>query len=315
MKKHWILILKLVIACITMLLLFTRLELSEIVAALRSPVNPLFIGMALFLLIPNLYLQWYRWHFLLSAVNPEVRISDSLGSLMGGMLMGFITPGRLGEVGRSLFLKNFDRWEAFGLAFFDKLYSLLVLLIGGIWGLTFFVVSRFGYDIFLMGPLFIVCVVLTVIVTAVALRPNWIRSFIYNLSLILPKRDKLKKLIGWVDSFDPSQAAKLFRLSILLYLLYILQFCLLVMSFEAIHLTIAAIATASTLFTKTLLPISLADIGIREGAAIYFFIHLGASKVAAFNGSILLFSINVLIPALIGFFFIPRLLIRPSQNK
>jgi uncharacterized membrane protein YbhN (UPF0104 family) len=181
MKKRWILLLKLLIACATMLLLFTRLDMPEIVAALRSPQNPTFIALAVFLLLPNIYLQWYRWHFLLSAVNEDVRVSDSLGSLMGGMLMGFITPGRIGEMGRSLFLKNMDRWQAFGLAFFDKLYSLLVLLIGGIWGLAFFIVRRFEYDFFLMGPLFIVCTVLTVITVAVALRPRWIREFIYNL--------------------------------------------------------------------------------------------------------------------------------------
>ena len=66
-------------------------------------------------------------------------------------------------------------------------------------------------------------------------------------------------------------------------------------------------ATTSTILTKTLLPISLADLGIREGAAVFFFSKLQVGKVAAFNGSLLLFAVNVLLPTFLGLFLLPRL--------
>jgi uncharacterized membrane protein YbhN (UPF0104 family) len=61
------------------------------------------------------------------------------------------------------------------------------------------------------------------------------------------------------------------------------------------------------LFTKILLPISLADLGIREGISLFYFSLFGTEKTAIFNASVLIFFLNILIPALIGSFFLFRL--------
>ncbi len=305
MKKPVLLfILKMAIALATMLLLFTQLDFQEIRSALQNPAYPLFILFALLLLIPNLFLQWYRWHFLLRTIQPDVRVSESLGSLFGGVLVGFITPGRIGEMGRSLFLKETDRWQAFGLAFLDKLYSLLVILVGGIWGVFLLVCHLFHYAAFIFWPFCAVALIITLMAVGIALHPQWVRSFLYNLSLILPRRDKMKRLMGCMDRFRKEQATMLLVLSFMLYGIYILQFCLLARAFQTLPWLAAVTATTSTFFAKTLLPVSLADLGIREGAAVFFFQKFQVGKVTAFNSSILLFSINVLIPTVLGLLFL-----------
>jgi len=229
--------------------------------------------------------------------------------------MGFITPGRIGEMGRSLFLKRVDRLQAFGLAFIDKVYSLITILIGGIWGIVFLIGHLFGYDPFIFWPFCSIALMFTAGGVAILLHPQWIRSFIYNLSLILPRRDKMKRLIGCMDQFRKSQARTLVIFSLVLYCIYILQFSLLAFAFQDMSWKAALTATTSTLFTKTLLPISLADLGIREGASVYFFMKFHVDKIAAFNSSILLFTVNVLIPTLIGLLIMPGLSWRETPNS
>jgi len=44
----------------------------------------------------------------------------------------------------------------------------------------------------------------------------------------------------------------------------------------------------------------LGELGIREGASVYFITQMSGTAVVGFNASIFLFIINLLIPALIG---------------
>ena len=55
------------------------------------------------------------------------------------------------------------------------------------------------------------------------------------------------------------------------------------------------------MFVKTVIPpVSLGELGIREGASVYFLTTMGETSSVAFNASIFLFIINLLIPSLIG---------------
>ena len=71
----------------------------------------------------------------------------------------------------------------------------------------------------------------------------------------------------------------------------------------------------TTMVTKTLLPISIGDLGIREGAAIYFLGKVNVLKVHAFNASMVLFLFNVLFPSLVGMFLLHRLTVLNGNIK
>ena len=59
--------------------------------------------------------------------------------------------------------------------------------------------------------------------------------------------------------------------------------------------------------------VTLLDLGIREGAAVYFLGQLGYAEAAAFNAAFLLFCINLLVPAVVGLPFVFRLKLGPSD--
>jgi uncharacterized membrane protein YbhN (UPF0104 family) len=308
LKNKWIvLFLKLTITAVVMLLVVERVNFKEIDSAFRNPQNPLFIVLAVILLFPNLFIQWYRWHFLLRLLQKDVPVSESISSFFGGQVVGFVTPGRIGELGRSLFLKQIDRLQAIGLLIIDKFYAFLLILTGGLWGIIVLICYLFNYSTFIMIPLATAGVIIGLACIIIGLHPGWMRTFLYHISIFLPARDKLRQLISCMDQFKRMEARKFFIYTILFYCIFIVQFCLLAFAFQKTSWTTALTATTATILAKTLLPVSIADLGIREGASVFFFLKFHVEKVTAFNSSILLFAINILIPTFIGLFFLPRL--------
>jgi uncharacterized membrane protein YbhN (UPF0104 family) len=86
----------------------------------------------------------------------------------------------------------------------------------------------------------------------------------------------------------------------------VLQMYCLINAFSSITFLHAFVATCSMMLVKSLLPISLSDLGIREASTIFFFSPFGVSQAAALNASLLLFFINVFLPGVGGAFFLKR---------
>jgi uncharacterized membrane protein YbhN (UPF0104 family) len=91
-------------------------------------------------------------------------------------------------------------------------------------------------------------------------------------------------------------------ISFLFYACFLIQYALLVSAFSN-HFDFLQYLWAANLimFAKTIIPpISFGELGIREGASVYFLTQMGETASVGFNASIFLFIINLLIPALIG---------------
>ena len=91
------------------------------------------------------------------------------------------------------------------------------------------------------------------------------------------------------------------------FCIIILQYHFLVLSFTDVWLFQSIIAVSATLLTKTLIPLTFADIGIREGILVFFYSQFGVANSAAFNASILIFLINFMIPGITGFYYVAKL--------
>lgn len=298
---------KVILAVIVLLWVIHKVQVHTIVQSIQNPRSPVFIGLAMIMLIPNIGLQWIRWHFLLRLIDPGIRFRESFTSLLGGITVGLITPGRIGEFGRALFLHHMNYVKALGLIFIDKFYASIVLIIFGIWGVISFLGFQMGPNIFLLAPLIGLGLLASAFGIILMFRPRYMRTFFYNLTLLLPFREKMKLFIDGLDHFDENKAKPFIIYSVLLYFIYILQFSLLALAFEKIPVHVLLTSTTSTMFTKIVLPFSIGDLGIREGAAVYFFKSYAVSKTTAFNSAFLLFCINLMIPAITGLFFIPQI--------
>ncbi len=278
-------------------MLVKNLNITNILSTFRQ-ANNYFIYLTFLLVIPNIYIQYYKWKFLLKLVKPNVTSRESLYSLLVGFTFGFITPGRVGEFGRAFFIKDCSWVKLMGLAFIDKFFSLSIVIFAGAVGLLSLIARQLHFYTFLPIVLFTFSALL--LLRYLLIHPELFKNFLYRINILLPFRDKIKLLSSSFDNFHKQQALKLLGFSFLFYIIFFTQFYLAAVAFEHVSVLNVFKAVSSTLLVKSMLPISLGDLGIRESAAVLFFGKIGANNTTAFNASILIFTINILFPSLLG---------------
>lgn len=285
---------------IAILLLFTlrgKINQEQIISAFQN-ARIGFIFFSFLLLFLNIFLQFKKWQLLVRLVKPEVNNNEILSSLLAGMTLGLVTPGRVGEFGRAMFIKNF-RWSgALGLVMIDKLFALVVIYFFGIIGYMYFFQITFHH--YLTLPLRVILLMLLVLLLYIILNPQLVRLYLGRLFPALGKHPKLQLLLSSLDHFKSRQAWMLLGFALLHAITYNFQFYLLICAFADISLYHGMLAVVSIMMVKTLLPVSFGDLGVRESASIFFLSHFAINSAAAFNASILLFLINVLLPGLAG---------------
>lgn len=291
-------VLKVVVAGLMMTVLVQKISVAKLSDAIRSADN-VWIVMAAVLMPLNLYLQFFKWRLLVHRENLLVKKRHILYSLLVGMALGLVTPGRVGDFGRTFFIKRADWAKLLGLLMIDKLITLAILYIIGIFGLSHFISMRLHPFVWL--PVFIMTLGLVLMFLVFLLRPEILRSIIARYHHFLHRYTAIDRFMSGIEMATPSLTLKLFLMSALQTLTYCTQFVLLIFAFAKMALLQAYLTIFAVMFTKSLLPISIGDLGIRESASIYFFGYFGISDAAAFNASFLLFTMNVLVPSILGF--------------
>ena len=261
-------IFKIALAASLLAFLYWYLEPVGVLAALAK-LDRLSMGVGMALAICGLGVQWVKWQWLLRTQLPAVSWSEALYSLLGGAALGLLTPGRLGEVGRGIFFAE-QRREITLLAGCDKLSSsLTTVLLGGAaaWWLWP------GLRGWLAGSVLILCC---------ALWAGWHYGR-DRYAFPLPVR-------SWWMTLGLSLAFNL------VFMVQFYWFC----AVGGVGGLAIFVAVPAVFALKTLLPIAFLDLGIREAAAVLVFSALSVAEEPALVASILVFALNVLLPALAG---------------
>ncbi len=297
---------KLIITLVILFILLNKVKPGEILEALRNAKLGFALGAALLLPV-NIGLQYLRWRLLLVTLKPQTGFSEIMGSLLVGITLGLATPGRLGELGRAFAINDVDRLQVLGLSLADKFYAISCAALFG--GLAILSLPGMVFDLnpYIIVSLGIFYAVGAFIILYLATHPGFVRGALYSVSLMLPKRDKMKALVTCLDGINPRRARTVLLVSVLFFFTYILQFYLLTRAFGDLGLLEGMRGLPAVIFTKTFLPISIGGLGVGETMAVYILDFFGVDSAAAFNASLTLFALNILLPGIVGFFFIPKL--------
>ncbi|GBE30599.1 hypothetical protein BMS3Bbin04_01634 [bacterium BMS3Bbin04] len=254
----------------------------------------------------NVYLQVLRWRVAIRAEMPEVTLKQTFSSFLGGASMGIITPGRVGEVGRVFLLRPKSRVRLAGLHVLDKLFFMAVLACAG--PAVIYHTPGFSDHLheYLRMPLLIASSILPVLYVVLTFSPAPLKNL-----LILIRRSKRFKgaardLLHALDRIESRDTMTMSGLTLLQFAVILSQFFFLSLAFQAVNWATSAQTYLATLFVKSLLPISLGDLGVSEWAAVSFYQRFGIADTTAFGASLLIFTINILIPAIAGIFVLQR---------
>jgi len=288
---------KLAVAFLLVLMLIRRISLKDITEYLH-PADLRLILLAFLLLPLNLFYQYSRWRTLARLAHPAARNRDIFSSLLVGITLGFITPGRVGEFGRAFFIPAGHWPRLVGLTLIDKLFALMMLFLLGLFGMIPFLQKNSQPIIWI--PLFFSALVLLALVFILLLLPQLTTALIIRRGKRWEKHTKIGQIVSSLELLTTATSLKISGYALGQVLTYSLQFYLLIISIHATPFLPTMAAVTAIMWVKTMLPISIGDLGVRETAAIFFLGQLGIPQAAAFDASMLLFAINVLLPALAG---------------
>lgn len=261
------------------------------------------IGVVTLLGVINIYLQFSKWRLTCTEVLEESDKLKVFRSLFYGFSAGIITPLRVGEYfGRGIEFKEKSLLQVTLATLVDKFFPLLMVASFGAVSSLLFIYFYYKVSIYIVLSLFIL------IFTLFYLQISLIMSKRFWNNILFSRINSSTRLKSYLDklrvfeTLDRIYFYKMLLISFLFYSCFLIQYALLVIAFSNHYNFIAYLWAANLImFTKTIIPpISLGELGIREGASIYFLTQLGETAAIGFNASILLFVINLLIPALIG---------------
>ncbi|MFQ6112838.1 MAG: lysylphosphatidylglycerol synthase transmembrane domain-containing protein [bacterium] len=274
---------KLGVAFLAIVFLVKSIQPATLIEVLKSTKWP-YVIFALLLVVPNILIQVLKWYYLLKQANRETPFATALNSLLVGYPLGLVTPARLGEFGRAFLVQELHRMKTLTLVLIDKAANLFVTILFGMAGLLYLLengllLSRISnsYNLFLIPGV-----------------------VLFTIPLLLLMVKIISRHFTRVNTLSRNQYVVVALLSMVFYSIYLAQFIFLILSFKGVNPLAGSGAAASVFLTKTILPISVGDLGIREGASVFFFDKIGLTAAQAFNASILLFLINVGIPSLFG---------------
>lgn len=299
-KEKLLFLLKVFLAVGLIWFIISVVSINEIVAGIKN-ARPEFITAAFLLSFFNLYIQYIKWKFTCSLLLNENSSRKILTSLFYGLTGGSFTPGRVGEYfGRGLPFKNKTLLQVAAATFVDKIFPLFVTAFFGSVSSVLFIHYYYGSSLYLTAGLFITLFVLFSLLIFYLFNSNtiiWLRSFRKYKWF-----ENLFSKINVIKNINPGYMFKMMLLSLLFYACFIIQYALLAAAFSDDINFINYIWSGNlVMFAKTIIPpVSLGELGVREGASVFFLSKLGSTASAGFNTSIFLFLINVLLPSIAG---------------
>lgn len=314
-KRNIGLFIKVVIAFVALWFIYREVQLKDQDTDLSYGINfllkteqlPIFAGLIVLMLL-NWLFEALKWRLLIRHVE-NISIGKSLKAIFSGITIAIFTPNRVGEYGGRIFhLKTADRIDATLLTIVGSYAQLVVTLVTGILATIFFLPEYIGlgpvtpmqYN--LIGILMIVlCIMLVILFLNTRLLTtviNW-----------LPIPQKYRHYAEVFQYHKPSTLWKIFLASLGRYMIFTLQFFVLLRIFDVdISYANAMMMISMTYFVMTAIPtIAITELGVRGSISVYFLGMLSANVTSIFLASSLLWLINLAVPALIGVVFIFQL--------
>jgi len=315
-RKPILLLLKFAVSVWLVYFILTKIQLSEIHAEFDQ-INWFCLVMGAVLTMPNILVQHLKWRYLVHVVEPRIGYKEIFESLMCGFSIGLITPGRLGELGKGFFIPSVPKVQITGMSIIDKILSQFALSIFGMVGILYFLREKFHFPLSLKIFLIAAAICFAGLLWCLIFWPVTIRRAIRNSKKLfyrMPYRRQIFSLISASDLFKRHHFWPSALYAVIFQLIIYAQFYFFINVFDDVTWVEALSAASGAMLVKSFLPIALMDLGVREGAVIYFFGLLGVTSAAAFNASILVFVSNVLLPGAIGVGFLVHFNFFKKQN-
>ncbi len=301
-KKPLIFIFKIIIAAALIIYLVRLIKPDEILKAL-SNADVILILAAFILSFLNLYLQYLKWKLTCGKILHETSGKQIFSSLLYGLAAGAFTPARVGEfAGRATGFKDKSLVHITVATLIDKFYPMAIVTVLGSFGGIIFLRIYYHTGKFFTAFIFAAVIIFFYLIFFLFTNPKFWDSFFFNRLKESKSFSSYYERAQVLKNLDKIYSVKMSLLSFLFYLCYLVQFVLLISAFaRSVEIVNYLWAGSLVMISKTIIPaVSFGDIGIREGASVFFLGKMGVTGAAAFDAAFFLFLINLALPALLS---------------
>lgn len=276
------------------------------------------ISIVVLLMFLNWGIEAKKWQILVSRVE-RINIWNAYRSILAGQAFALNTVNRAGDfVGRILYLHEGNRLRAVALSLVGSMSQILVTFFIGLFALTglrFSILNHLqnleGLNEFWLDALMITLFIGVFVFTI----------FYFNVSLFIRMIEKIpfvarfKYLIEKVEALHWRELTRILLLSIARYIVFIIQYVLLLQVFgvDATVLNLAMMVSVLFLVLAMVPSIALAELGFRGKVSLQLFGLLSVNHLGIVAAAAGIWIINLIIPAIAGSVLI--LGVRLFRNK
>ena len=315
-KKTLSFLIKIGIVFLSFFFIYNKLELvsndtlgdinyNSILFKLKN--NSSIIICVFFLMIINWLVEAFKWRFMILKIE-KISILISLRAVFSGITVSSFTPNRIGEyAGRVFCLEKGDRIQAVLITVLGSMAQLLTTILFG--SLAFYVLyeslitkTEIFRNLEISSLSFILLFIINLSFLLIFFNISTLVNFLMKYKVFY----FLENYINIISMFSYRDLFKVLLLSILRYLIFSSQFLILLNLFGVdIGLYEAVFSVMLVFFFITITPtIALAEIGVRGSVALLVFGLFSNNVVGILSSIFILWIINLIIPAIIGSFFI-----------
>jgi uncharacterized protein (TIRG00374 family) len=294
------------IGIILFIFILSRLDLKEVSSIIKS-INPFWFSVIVIMRILYIVIKSYAWQYIMKIMKIKYSLWNCFFMYSVGQFAAQITPARVGDLVRVIYLKNdgHNLIRSFATVVIDRASDITFMLLASYISMYVFI------DYFLKEVIWIntLIIISTVVFTFLLFNKRLVRKLIYAfLSYFIPQKYKEQIKAHFLDLINEIKNIRLgkllvfFILIIISWMFYFFHMYVLaiILNIQISFLYVIVCISITSIIIS--LPISVSGLGTRDISLIFLFSLIGISKELAISYSLLYLFLNT-IPALIGMLF------------
>lgn len=302
-KRRWVKTAFQLLGIALFVLILSRVDLAETARAYRN-FEPIHIAYAVSIMLVFILVKSIRWKRIVKMQEVDVPLTRAFRVYASALYLGVITPGRLGDFAKSLYLINsgMEAGKAIFSSLLDRLLDIIFLVVIGYASLLFFrgiFANQLVTSSLLLG-----------IVVLIAVAVFWRRDLLMSLTKgfirsAVPARFRTslsRVAAGTFNEFGLLRSGRIFEIVLFTIAAWVLHYGFFFLTAKVLELEMSVpilVASISAAVFTSLLPVSFLGLGTRDAVLIVIFSRIGLSREAAVSFSFA-FVIVYLIIGLLG---------------
>jgi hypothetical protein len=300
-KRKLILVLKILIF---LLLLWTVYEqafrhqsFSHALQLFQQDISPFAILLLSFniLLMPiNWLLEAKKWQLLINKVE-AISLWTSIKAILSGITLGVITPYRVGDyAGRLVVLRKTEPIQAIAVTVVGNFAQIIITVMAGLASVCSYLLLYQHIASYLFILICLISIIVSYVLVDLYLRIHLTGNFLKRFSFY----KKIGRYIDVLEKYNHKELVLLLLLSAIRYTVFAAQYLLLLAMFGIqIHLFTEIILIGTLFIIQAVVPVEL---WVRGNLALFIFSSFSNNSLGILSASLVLWLINLIIPALAG---------------